>query len=311
MTKYINLLYLLFVLLIVVFIQIGIRTGQRPDMRVETEDAGFKPMAQKIREAKEEMHEAEQEVIHALPNQEHEEMIFIPAGDFLMGNDEGHLDQQPARQVYLDGYFIDQYETTFAQFYSFIEATGHRKPRLAGYLAVDSSQLHLLMNPSNAVVGVSWYDAQAYCDWKGKRLPTEAEWEKAAKGTDPILWPWGNEEEPGFANLVGVADGFPYLSTVGAFARDRSPYGVFDMAGNAMEWTADWYQEDYYREAPAKNPIGPERDGFRMGPDRVGFKGIRGASWNDSIKRAMNTVRFKAYPSYRDVTIGFRCVKDG
>ena len=249
-------------------------------------------------------------MIRATPNKEHEEMIFIAPGEFIMGNDEGHFDQQPARKVYLDGFFIDQYETTFAQFYAFIAATGHRKPRLAGYLAVDSRQLHLLMNPSNAVVGISWYDAQAYCDWKGKRLPTEAEWEKTATGADQIKWTWGNEEEPGFTNLVGVADGYPYLSTVGAFARDRSPYGVFDMAGNAMEWVSDWYQEDYYRVAPVSNPMGSERDGFRMGPGRVGFKVIRGASWNDSIKRAQSAIRFKAYPSYRDVTIGFRCAKD-
>ncbi len=301
----------LLVFLIVIFVQIGIRTGERPDMRLENGKEGrFKPMAQKIKEGKLSMEEAEQKVIEAASVVEEEEIVLIPAGEFLMGNNEGPLDQQPERKVFLKGFYLDKYEVTFAQYYAFMAATGHRKPRLAGYLAVDSTSMHLLMQPSNGVAGISWHDAVDYCEWKGKRLPTEAEWEKAAKGTEQGRWPWGNDEFPGLANLAGVADGFPYLSPVGAFQQDRSPYGVYGMAGNVMEWVADWYQEDYYQIAPASNPTGSGKNGFRMGPDREGFRVIRGASWNDSIKRAETTVRFRAYPEYRDVTIGFRCAKD-
>lgn len=308
-----KLLYLLLVFLIVVFIQIGIRTGQRPDMVSESDsEGGFKPMAQQIEEAKARMKAAKAEVIRVAstdPAVLESETVLIPAGKFLMGNDRGPLDEQPARSVYLDAFRIDQYEVTFAQYYAFVEATGHREPRLAGYLAVDSSKMHLLMQPRNAVTGVSWFDADDYCKWREKRLPTEAEWEKAARGPQEGTWPWGNDEFATLANLAGQADGYPFLAPVDAFPQDRSPYGVVGMAGNAMEWTADWYQEDYYRTAPPRNPRGPGQEGYRMGPDRVGFRVIRGGSWNDSIKRAGAAIRFRAYPEYRDVTIGFRCAK--
>ena len=311
MNRYIKLLYLVFILLIVVFIQIGIRTGERPDLRLKSEKKEFKPMAQKIKEAKELIQIAEHELLQVKLDEEDDSMAFIPPGEFIMGNEEGALDEQPARKVSLKGYFMDKYETTFAQFYAFVTATGHRKPRLAGYLAVDSTQLHSFMKPSHPVVGVSWYDAMAYCDWKGKRLSTEAEWEKAVKGADQRKWPWGNEERADNSNLVGAGDGFLYTSPVGALKQDQSPYGVYDMAGNAMEWVSDWYQEDYYRIASGSDPKGPERGEFKMGPEGGDFKVIRGASWNDSIKRAQTTIRFKTHPTYRDVTIGFRCAKDG
>jgi len=321
MTKYVNLIYLILVLLIVVFIQIGIRTGQRPDMKFEGEsEGGFKPMAQKIKEAKALMEKSKQAVIEAAEGEgaKEVEMVFIPPGKFVMGDNEGHMDQHPEREVFLKGFFIDRYEVTFAQYYSFMALTDHREPRLAGYLAVDSENMHLLIKPLNAVAGVDWNDAYSYCQWKGKRLLTEAEWEKAAKGDEGLKWPWGNEEQPGFANLVGLQDGFPYLSTIGGFKMDKSPYGIYDMAGNVMEWVSDWYQEDYYGAAPASNPTGPQDGDFTVGPGGVfmgkfrggGFRVVRGASWNDSIKRAQTAIRFKAYPTYRDVTIGFRCAKD-
>jgi len=310
--RYIKWIYLTFILLIVVFIQIGIRTGQRPDMVMETESEGFRPMAQKIEAAKEKMKVAEEEVIRVASSGSVElegEMVEITAGEFTMGDSDGPFDQKPERLVYLDTFVIGKNEVSFAEFYAFVLATDHRKPRLAGYLAVDSSQMHQLMKPENAVAGVSWFDALAYCEWRGNRLPTEAEWEKAARGTDERRWPWGNVEFPRLANLIGFADGYPYLAPVDAFHQDRSPYGVTGMAGNVMEWVLDWYQEDYYRNAPLSNPKGPGKEGFRAGPEREGFRVIRGASWNDSIRRSETTIRFRALPEYRDVTIGFRCVK--
>jgi formylglycine-generating enzyme required for sulfatase activity len=311
--RYAKLIYLALVLLIVVFIQIGIRTGQRPDMITESSrEASFKPMAQKLKEEQAMMQSAEAKFVAAAAasDPDSDELIDIPAGNFTMGIDGGQLDQEPARKVYLDAFRIGKYEVTFRDYYHFMAETGHRKPRLAGYLAVESSSMHLLMQPENPVVGISWFDAQDYCEWKKRRLPTEAEWEKAARGTDGRKWPWGNEEVPQVANLVGFKDGFGFLAPVQAFRQDKSPYGVFDLAGNAMEWVSDWYGDDYYHHAPARNPAGPQMDAYRMGPDRAGFRVIRGASWNDSIKRAMTMVRFRAYPEYRDVTIGFRCATD-
>ena len=275
-------------------------------------------MAKQLEETKQEFKKAETQMAQIRIDPEYETMVLVPEGEFVMGDEQGNSTEQPERRIYLDRYWIDKYEATFVQYYAFVNTTGHRKPRLAGYLSVETRDLPRLMNPFSAVVGVSWDDAVAYCHWKGKRLPTEAEWEKAARGTDRRKWPWGNEERAEYANLNGDADGSRYTSPVGAFTKDRSPYGAFDMSGNVMEWVADWYQEDYYAVMPARNPQGPEKgvQTAHFSEQRV----IRGASWNDSLERARTTVRFKMNPTYqdmstglaigyRDVTIGFRCAK--
>jgi len=303
MNKYIIGIYLAVVFAILVIIQIGIREKAGPPEPDEPgADQGYTPLAKKLAKVAEESQKAEAEVKQAKIDPDLELMVFIPAGEFFMGSNEGSNDAKPVRKVYLDSYSIDKYEVTFAQFYQFIGLTGHRKPRLAGYLSASVTEdIPLFIKASNPVVGVSWDDAVEYCQWKGKRLPTEAEWEKAAKGTDQRKWPWGNEERSEFANLLGD-DGAPYTAPVNQFKMDVSPYGVYDLAGNAMEWVADWYNQDSYRILPVNNPAGvPE------GESRI----IRGASWNDSIKRAQTWVRFKMYPEYRDVTIGFRCAKSG
>jgi formylglycine-generating enzyme required for sulfatase activity len=293
-------LYLLLILVFVVILQIGIyHSSGPPREREEKEGESFKPLAVKIEETRKATEKMEKTLTAVKVDPEYETSVFIPAGEFIMGNNEGHWMEQPERKVTLSGFFIDKYEVTFAQYYRFV-GTGHRKPRLAGYLAVDAEAIPMLMSPFNPVTGVSWDDAVAYCGWMGKRLPTEAEWEKAARGTDKREWPWGNEKSIQKANLEGEADGFRYASPVGSLKEDRSPYGVYDMAGNSMEWVADRFQEDYYRRAPSQNPPGPD-----AGEERV----IRGASWHDALDRARTSVRFKTGPSYRDVTIGFRCAK--
>jgi formylglycine-generating enzyme required for sulfatase activity len=289
-------LYLALVLAIVAILQIGIsRTGKVPG---DADEAGYTPLATKIKEAEQGMKAAEAQMAAVRIDPEYDRMAAIPGGPFLMGDAGGGAIEQPERTITLSAYRIDAYETTFAHYYAFIAATGHRKPRLAGYLAVDSSGLPFLMNPFNPVVGVSWDDASSYCLWKGKRLPTEAEWERAAKGTGRRAWVWGDEERPSFANLVGEEDGFRYTAPVGAVRRDRSPDGVYDMTGNAMEWVADWFDERAYAAMRASDPAGPP-----TGKERA----IRGASWNDALERGRTVTRFKMRPSYRDVTIGFRC----
>jgi formylglycine-generating enzyme required for sulfatase activity len=299
MSRLLKWLYLALVFAFVGVLLVGIeRTGKVPG--ADDREAGYTPLAAKIKAAEEGMKNAEAQLAAVTIDPEFARMVLIPGGTFTLGDRRGGAIEQPERLITLPPFLIDAYETTFAQYHAFVAATGHRKPRLAGYLAVDSSALPFLMNPYNPVVGVSWDDASAYCLWKGKRLPTEVEWERVAKGTDQRPWPWGGDPSPSNANLVGDEDGFKFTAPVGAFRSDRSPEGVFDLAGNAMEWTADWFDERYYAMMPATNPLGPPN-----GKERV----IRGASWNDSIMRAKTTTRFKMRPDYRDVTIGFRCAK--
>lgn len=268
-----------------------------------TQGKGFKPLAKKMKTAKEGFKKAEQDLKAAQLDPVYEAMVFIPTGEFVMGTRNGGFDEQPERRVSLPGYYIDRYEVAFAQFYNFMAATEHRKPRLVGYLGnVETEDLPLFMKPLYPVIGVSWDDAVDYCRWKGKRLPTEAEWEKAARGEDQRKWPWGNKAEQGYANLISEEDGFRYTAPVDQFKQDRSPYGVYDMAGNAMEWVSDWYQEDSYRILQISNPEGPTTGDYRV---------LRGASWNDSIDHARTTARFRMFPEYRDVTTGFRCAKSG
>jgi formylglycine-generating enzyme len=308
MSKYLTYIYLTLVIAFALLIFVQIRYGGNQEENAnQAQTAEFKTLAQQRAEAEKGFREAEAQMARIKIDPEYEKTIAIPAGEFVMGNQKGHSTEQPERSIYLDQYWIDKYEVTFVQYYAFVNATGHRKPRLAGYLGVPTQDLPRLMNPFSPVVGISWEDAAAYCQWKEKRLPTEAEWEKAAKGTEQRQWPWGNMDQPENANLKGRSDGTVYTAPVGAFIGDKSPYGVFDLAGNVMEWVADWYQEDYYSFMPAKNPSGPEK-----GEKTAHFREqrvIRGASWNDSIERGQTTIRFKMDPIYRDVTIGFRCVK--
>ena len=307
MSKYIIIFYMIIVFGILAIIQTGIRQDGSPHLprdKTVSGEEGYTPLAKKIEQVARESREAEEKVRKATIGKEFGSMVLIPEGEFIMGSPDGPNDQKPVRRVYLKAYFIDKYEVTFAEYYEFMKMTGHRKPRLAGYLSRGITEnIPLFIQATNPVVGVKWYDADEYCRWKSKRLPTEAEWEKAAKGVGQKKWPWGDEERSEWANLIGD-DGFPFTAPVNGLPKDVSSYGVHGMAGNVMEWVADWYNQDSYEILPIRNPVGT----------KVGVHGeqrvIRGASWHDSIKRAQTSVRFKMYPLYRDVTIGFRCAKD-
>ena len=227
------------------------------------------------------------------------EMVLIPEGPFQMGSlpGNGDSDEMPQHAVYLPAFYIDLKEVTQAQFAQFSSATGYPKP----VVPVFQEELSLITRPDLPVVGVPWDAAKDYCQWAGKRLPTEAEWEKAAGGDQSYKWPWGNNAAEKAANLLGEDDGYKYLSPPGQFESGRSPYGLYDAAGNASEWAADWYDADYYKMAPFKVPKGPEKGKFRV---------YRGGSWNDSLVNARVAKRFAAAPHQTSAVIGFRCAND-
>jgi formylglycine-generating enzyme required for sulfatase activity len=226
------------------------------------------------------------------------EMVLVPGGPFLMGSPpvEGDQDEMPQRGVFVGGFWIDLYEVTFAQYDLFMRATNAPKPVIP-VLQDDPAKL---MAPEQPVVAVSWTQARDYCAWLDKRLPSEAEWEKAARGDRAVVWPWGQAFGPGLANIQGDEDGFAYTAPPGSFPKGRSPYGLYDTSGNAAEWVADWYGDKYYLGAPFESPTGPE-----TGKHRV----YRGGSWNDTPSDVRTAKRFAAAPHQTSAVIGFRCAK--
>lgn len=228
-----------------------------------------------------------------------EDMVFIPAGYFVRGTSVGGYDEQPERRTALDAFWIDRYEVTNYQYQVFVLATGHRKAGPPSRYAKNVSRMRGVNQP---VTYVSWDDADEYCRWKSKRLPTEAEWEKAMRGVDGRLWPWGNTMDALAANWGSSRDGFDVTAPVGSFKRDISPFGVADGAGNVMEWVADWYGEDAYRSASEWNPKGPEYAVYKV---------LRGGGYTSTGKDVRITSRSRMVPDFRDETIGFRCAVSG
>jgi sulfatase modifying factor 1 len=228
-------------------------------------------------------------------------MVMIPAGEFLMGSPEGQgrADEWPQRSVYLDAFAIDQVEVTNERYMAFITATGHRNPPNPYGTGPLVSVKGIEQLP---VVQSTWYDAKAYCSWAKKRLPTEAEWEKAARGTDGRLFPWGNEPATlKRANFDREWEEDKTLYPVGSLLGGDSPYGVKDMAGNAREWVADWYEADYYKQAPVRNPQGPDKKGV--------VRSIRGGSWHSPVADITTTARGRGGFALQTHGTGFRCAR--
>lgn len=225
-------------------------------------------------------------------------MVEIPAGHFTMGSDgtQALEDERPSHRVWLDAYSIDVHEVTTGQYAAFIAAAKRSLPWK--WETVDLAQ-----HGDRPVIGVDWGDAEAYCTWIGKRLPTEAEWEKAARGTDARLYPWGSQTPTSELANFALGARFSYnqvLLPVRSHEAGKSPYGLYHMAGNAYEWVQDWYGTNYYETSPDKNPPGPSQGQFRV---------LRGGSWSDLPKYLLTYGRFKLPPETKNSYTGFRCAK--
>ncbi len=229
--------------------------------------------------------------------EEGREMVQIPEGPFTMGSKEGDPDEAPEHQVYLATFYMDKKEVTQAEYDRYVKMTKRGKP----FIPVFEDDQAKILKPELPAMGMSWADADAYCKWAGKRLPTEAEWEKAGRGEGKLRYPWGNEFGNGHANVDGDEDGFKYLAPPGSFESGRSPYGLYDMTGNVAEWVADTYDEHYYEKTSYRDPPGPEEGQHKV---------IRGGSWRETQHNARLSKRFQAKMWRTDTTIGIRCAKD-
>jgi serine/threonine-protein kinase len=268
-------------------------------------------------------------------------LMYVPAGEFRMGSraDErvADLDEMPQHTVYLDAFWIDRTEVTNAMFARFVAKTGYLTqaerteaayitfafdPPTGGWAddrTMDWRSPHGVAETIDGldnypVVVMSWNDAQAYCTWAGRAMPTEAQWEKAARGTDRRLYPWGDEPPTGArANLCDrscslnlrerdVDDGYVYAAPVGSFPAGASPYGALDMAGNVWEWVADWYTQTYDESSPPQNPAGPESG---AGDYRV----LRGGAWEVPAPLIRTAMRFNHQPFHAYDNFGFRCAR--
>jgi formylglycine-generating enzyme required for sulfatase activity len=230
-------------------------------------------------------------------------MVLIPAGEFWMGSPdgEGAKHEHPRHQIYLDAFYMDKFEVTVSRYAEFVRATDSAKPE-------DLDQADLSRHGNLPVVSVDWQSAKAYCEWAGKRLPTEAEWEKAARGTDGRIYPWGNEPPTAKLANFGYWDWKlfsnsydKFLTAVNNYEAGKSPFGLHHMAGNAWEWTADWYDEQYYSKSPVRNPKGSSSGKYRV---------MRGGSWFGIPDEVRSSNRWWAAPTGRNGLIGFRCARD-
>ena len=264
-------------------------------------------------------------------------MLLIHAGDFMMGSHDGEADETPAHRVSLEAFYLDRDEVTNQRFRRFVLETGHkttaekegkawayvldnkwREVKGATWRMPEGNETELVPDrDEHPVVSVSWYDAEAYCRWAGKRLPTEAEFEYALRaGTQTTYW-WG-DRNPGSRRVANIADeahkrtspdrpwpimngyddGYARTSPVGSF--EPNPWGLHDMTGNVLEWTADWYGQDYYERSPRHNPTGPSEGDAKV---------LRGSSGYSEPRNVRSATRANASPTRRSDNIGFRCAK--
>ena len=225
-----------------------------------------------------------------------EGMVVIPAGEFWMGAEDGLKDARPLHRVYLSSYWLDKYEVTNARYRQCVEGGGCTPPK-------DRQAFDDLERAQHPVTNITWNQARSFCQWQGRRLPTEAEWEKAARGTDGRRYPWGNDGDIVKSRVKNgeVTAGTGGTESVGRQVASVSPYGVFDLIGNASQWVKDWYAEDFYQASPARDPQGPLRGSFRV---------LRGGEWNEKPSNLQASYRGWDEVTYWGPTLGVRCAED-
>ncbi len=236
------------------------------------------------------------------------DMVLIPEGIYMMGSMKSlrELDpvsilqadrhmlgpEDPAHDVFLNAFYIDVYEVTNAKYKKFMEANAKaKKPRYW-----DDPKFN---QPNQPVVGINWKEAQSFCHWQGKRLPTEAEWEKASRGKRGINYPWGDELPDSSRLNFDNEKGKPVA--VGSYEAGKSDFGVYDLSGNVAEWVQDWHFPEYYLYSPKENPQGPEKGQYKI---------IRGGNWRNNADDVRLTYRNATVPKIRNNMIGFRCATD-
>jgi serine/threonine protein kinase len=224
------------------------------------------------------------------------EMILIRAGSFWMGHNKLDPDARPLRELYLNDYYVDRYPVTNELYQRFVSETGYPPPTHWWDPRKHNGLFYPLEQSTHPITNIRYEDALVYCQWAGKRLPTEAEWEKACRHTDQRLFPWGDHWQEGRANF-----GRPSTSPVNQFPQGQSPYGVFDLLGNVWEWVADWYTADAYRHLPPKNPRGPAHGQYRI---------VRGGSHSDRPGTIHVITRGFRPPDLPGSSLGFRCAMD-
>ena len=245
--------------------------------------------------------------VTASPSSETSNMVLIPAGEFQMGSNNGERDEKPVHTVYLDAFYIDKHEVTIAEYKRFVEATGHRP--------LPESAVRTSPTDQHPVVQVSWHDAMAYAKWAGKRLPTEAEWEKAARGGLIAQdYPWGNAINADSANYnKNTKSGTHDERTTPVGTYPANGYGLHDMSGNVAEWCLDTYQRKFYADAPRDNPIAGAENVQQVITDTSVNKEkrvVRGGSWSFNAKSVRVANRLAEKPSLLSSDVGFRCVRD-
>ncbi len=241
--------------------------------------------------------------------QDYENMTLIPGGEYEMGSKKSRMEigedpmdllnqdrhrlgpEDPSHIVDIDPFYIDIFETTNAEYKKYMEATGYEKPEYW-----DNPDFNGSRQP---VVGVDWKDAVNYCTWKKKRLPTEAEWEKASRGKRPVKYPWGEDLPDN--KKANFNEEFKKPLPVGSFEAGKSDYGVYDLSGNVAEWVNDFHRPFYYLFSAKKNPKGPKTSPYKV---------VRGGHWRSTGEDIRLTYRNASAPIVKSETIGIRCAKD-
>jgi serine/threonine-protein kinase len=219
-------------------------------------------------------------------------LVYVPAGEFTMGSLDGYGNAEPVHAVYLDAFWIDQTEVTNKQYAACVSGEGCTLPSNTGS-ATRSSYYGNPEFDDYPVIYVDWSQADAYCAWAGRKLPTEAQWEKAANGADPRIYPWDDPQNKDLLNNSSSD-----TTKAGSYEIGKSSYGGYDMAGNVWEWVNDWYDDAYYQVSPYLNPLGPDVGQYRV---------LRGGSWNVNTTSAAVPFRFRSAPEITDSYYGFRC----